>query len=114
MIESAMGWVGTVGTMAAYVMLSRGKWHAGSLRYAALNCLGGVLAGSASAALGAWPSVASNVLWAGVALHSVVVTLRSRRGTRAGVLRYLPARPTTLTPALVEVPVEVPVVVDAA
>ena len=92
MITSAMGWVGTVGTIAAYVMLSRGRWHSASLRYAALNTIGGLLCAAASAAYGAWPSVASNLLWSGVALHGAVVTLHRRRATRAGVLRFLPVR----------------------
>ena len=60
-IAAAMGWIGTVGTIGAYVMLSRGHWHSASLRYAALNGAGGLLCGAASAAYGAWPSVASNV-----------------------------------------------------
>src|SRR6478735_1040405 len=82
MIAAAMGWIGTVGTIGAYVMLSRGRWQAASLRYAAVNGLGGLLAGTASAAYGAWPSVASNVLWSAVALHSAVTTLHERRAAR--------------------------------
>jgi hypothetical protein len=79
MIAATMGWIGTLGTMGAYVMLSRGRWHAGSLRYGVLNLAGGLLGAAGSAAYGAWPSVASNVVWAAVALQSVVVTLRTRR-----------------------------------
>jgi hypothetical protein len=86
-----MGWIGTVGTIGAYVMLSRGHWHSASLRYAALNGIGGLLCGSASAAYGAWPSVASNLVWSVVALHSVVVTLRERR--RAVRLVVVPLHP---------------------
>ena len=40
MIAAAMGWIGTFGTIGAYVMLSRGSWHSASLRYAALNGVG--------------------------------------------------------------------------
>ena len=58
MIAAAMGWIGTFGTIGAYVMLSRGSWHSSSLRYAALNGIGGLLGAAASAAYGAWPSVA--------------------------------------------------------
>ena len=86
MIAAAMGWIGTVGTIGAYVMLSRGRWHSASLRYAALNGIGGLLAAGASAAYGAWPSVASNLLWSGVALHSAIVTVRERGARRAVVL----------------------------
>ena len=91
MIAAAMGWIGTVGTIGAYVMLSRGHWHSASLRYAALNGAGGLLCGAASAGYGAWPSVASNVVWSAVALHSAVMTLRERR--LAGRATVVPLRP---------------------
>jgi hypothetical protein len=90
-IAAAMGWIGTIGTIGAYVMLSRGRWHSASLRYAALNGIGGLLAGGASAMYGAWPSVGSNLVWSGVALHSVIVTLRERRG--ADRANAVPLRP---------------------
>ena len=79
MIAAAMGWIGTLGSIGAYLLLSRGRWHATSLRYSALNGLAGVLAGSASAAYGAWPSVVSNLLWSLIAAHSAAVTVRRRR-----------------------------------
>jgi hypothetical protein len=96
MIAAAMGWIGTVGTIGAYVMLSRGRWQAASLRYAALNGVGGLLAATASAAYGAWPSVASNLLWSAVALHSAVSTLRARHLERVATVVELPVR--TLDP----------------
>ncbi|HEX6148698.1 hypothetical protein [Nocardioides sp.] len=79
MIALAMGWIGTIGSIAAYVLLSRGRWHATSLRYSALNGVAGLLAGTASAVYGAWPSVGSNLLWAAIAAHSALTTLRARR-----------------------------------
>ena len=79
MIAAAMGWIGTLGTISAYVMLSRGYVTAGSVRYGVLNLLGGLLGAAGSTAYGAWPSVASNLIWSGVALQSVLVTLRARR-----------------------------------
>ena len=79
MLASAMGWIGTTGSICAYLLLSRGQWDATSLRYSLLNLVAGVLAGSASALYGAWPSVGSNVLWCAIAVHSVVTTLRRRR-----------------------------------
>jgi hypothetical protein len=79
MIAAAMGWIGTLGTISAYVMLSRGRWNAGSIRYGVLNLLGGLLGAAGSTAYGAWPSVASNLIWACVALQSIVVTMQARR-----------------------------------
>jgi hypothetical protein len=98
MLAAAMGWIGTFGTIGAYVMLSRGSWHSASLRYAALNGIGGLLGAAASAAYGAWPSVASNLLWSGVALHSAVATLRRRRALRTAAVVHLPIRPTDPEP----------------
>ena len=72
MIAAILGWVGTVGTLLAYLMVSRGRLQANSRRYAALNILGGVLGGSASALYGAWPSAVSNFIWAAVGLMPVV------------------------------------------
>jgi hypothetical protein len=60
------------------------------LRYAALNGVAGLLAGSASAVYGAWPSVVSNLLWSCIALHSAVVTLRGRRSQRLASVVPLP------------------------
>ena len=98
MIAAAMGWIGTVGTIGAYVMLSRGHWHSASLRYSALNGIGGILCGAASAAYGAWPSAASNLVWSAVALHSTLAILRQRR--TAPVATVIPLRPLDPEPAL--------------
>ena len=96
MIAAAMGWIGTFGTIGAYVMLSRGSWHSASLRYAALNGIGGLLGAAASAAYCAWPSVASNLIWSGVAVHSAIVTLRDRHVRQPADVEQLPARPAEL------------------
>jgi hypothetical protein len=82
MIAAAMGWIGTVGTIGAYVLLVRGRLSAGSVRYGALNGLGGLLAAAASATYGAWPSVGSNLIWSAVAAHSIIATLRERHVAR--------------------------------
>ena len=82
MIAAALGWVGTVGTFGAYVLLSRGLWHATSLRYATLNGLAGLLGAVGSSLYGAWPSVVSNMLWSGVAAHSIASTYRERRAAQ--------------------------------
>jgi hypothetical protein len=81
-IAAALGWVGTVGTFGAYVLLSRGHWHATSVRYAALNGVAGLVGATGSGLYGAWPSAVSNLLWSGVAAHSLVLTYRERRAAR--------------------------------
>jgi hypothetical protein len=89
-IAAAMGWVGTFGSISAYLLLTQGRWQASSLRYAAVNGLAGVLAGSASAVYGAWPSVASNVLWSCIAVHSAIGTLRARHAASSAAVLRLP------------------------
>lgn len=94
MIAAAMGWIGTLGTISAYLMLSRGRWGSTSLRYAAVNGAGGLLGAAGSALYGAWPSVASNLLWSALALHSLVTTLHSRRSRAALSLAPEPEQET--------------------
>lgn len=81
MVAATLGWVGTIGTLMAYLMVSHGRLQANSRRYAALNIVGGVLGGSASALYGAWPGAASNFIWAAVGILTVVsrVTAESAR-----------------------------------
>ncbi len=85
MLALAMGWLGTIGSVGAYLLLSRGRWHATSLRYSALNGLAGVLGGCATAAYGAWPSVAANIVWTAIAVQAALTTLRERRTVIAPV-----------------------------
>ncbi len=66
-----LGWTGTLATFAAYVFISRGLLHTASRRYIWMNIVGGVLAGTASTMYGAWPSVASNALWAVIGVHAL-------------------------------------------
>ena len=109
MIAAAMGWIGTAGSISAYVQLSRGRWHPTSLRYSALNGVAGVLCAAASAVYGAWPSVVSNLMWSAISLQSAVITLRERRRarrpavvTRLPVLDPDPEPPTGPQPVLLE------------
>ena len=75
MLIATLGWLGTLGTFGAYLLLSRGWLATHSLTYSMLNVIGGLLAACASAAYGAWPSVVSNVVWAVVGLQAAGQTL---------------------------------------
>ncbi|KQX74524.1 hypothetical protein [Aeromicrobium sp. Root472D3] len=72
MTAALLGWLGTAGTLAAYGLLWRGRLTSTSRRYALLNLVGGLLAGTASGLYGAWPSAASNFIWAALGLHSML------------------------------------------
>lgn len=79
MLAAVLGWLGTIGTFVAYVMLTRGRLTSASLRYGALNTVGGLLGGTATALYGAWPSSAANFLWAALGTYSMLSTYRRRR-----------------------------------
>ena len=78
MIAATLGWIGAAGTLLAYLSLSRGWLASTSRRYVALNITGGALAGLACTLYGAWPSAASNFVWAAVGLLSMTTTRRDR------------------------------------
>ena len=81
-IAAVLGWSGTVGTMLAYVLMCNGKLLATSRTYALMNVTGGLLAGVSATAYAAWPSVASNLVWAGVGAWSLVSRLVVARAPR--------------------------------
>lgn len=81
MITAVLGWAGTIGCFATYVMVSRGYWVVTSVRYSSLNAVGGILGGTASAMYGAWPSAVANFAWAVVAVHTLSVHVHRRLRT---------------------------------
>ncbi|MDQ0425270.1 CBU_0592 family membrane protein [Cellulomonas iranensis] len=108
---TALGWLGAVTCLVAYVLVTRGTWAPSSGRYQLANVVSGALMGTVAAASGVWPSFVTNLVWGVVGLHAVVVALRRRARRRAeardAVVTLPAAAPATLTPA-------VPVVVDLA
>ncbi|HEY1133985.1 MAG TPA: hypothetical protein VGE77_05355 [Nocardioides sp.] len=68
--------------MTAFALHSTGRMSSLSVRYAALNFLGGLLGGIGCALYGAWPSVASNLVWSVLGLRALVVALRERASAR--------------------------------
>ncbi|GAB3261446.1 CBU_0592 family membrane protein [Kineosporia babensis] len=97
-MAALLGWLGTVGTLGAYVLLCRGRWSATSLRYSLLNGIGGTVGALGSAMYGAWPSVASNLVWAAIGLHAVVVELLERRRAKLAT-QQLSCNATDFVPA---------------
>lgn len=79
MFTAVLGWVGTLGTFSAYLLVSQGRLRSESLAYAWLNAAGGLLGGTASALYGAWPSATSNFVWAALGLHAIA---KHHRGSR--------------------------------
>jgi hypothetical protein len=78
MLAATLGWLGTVGTFVAYVLVFRGRLIADSWRYGVLNAVGGTLGGMAAVLYGAWPSAVSNFVWASVGLVTVASATKDR------------------------------------
>ncbi|MCB9136530.1 MAG: hypothetical protein H6636_13980 [Anaerolineales bacterium] len=78
LIIDILGWIGAACLLLAYFLVSRKKLAGDSLNYQLLNLAGGGLLTINSLYYGAFPSVAVNVVWIGIALF----TLNNRRGNK--------------------------------
>ena len=72
-----LGWIGAICLLLAYFLVSRKKLAGDSLNYQLLNLVGGALLTINSLYYGAFPSVAVNVVWIGIAIF----TLSKRKTT---------------------------------
>lgn len=98
-LVTALGWFGAVLCLAAYLLVSTGRWSAASGRYQLANVVSGLMLGTVAATAGVWPSAATNAVWAGVGLVTGLVLLRTRRRAPAGRTTLQPeARVTTSAP----------------
>lgn len=81
-IIDILGWIGAAAYLVAYALVSMKKLSADSTVFQGLNMLGGILLVVNSAFYRAWPSVALNMLWIGIAVFVVArkVTSSHHRG----------------------------------
>lgn len=101
-VVTALGWVGAVLCLAAYLLVSTGRWQASSGRYQLANVVSGVLMGTIAAVGGVWPSAVTNAVWAVVGLITCLALLRTRRrrsATRPAPAVVADARPRRTTAA---------------
>jgi len=75
----ALGWIGAVGVLAAYGLLTLGRWESATLRYQGANTLFAVLLLIWAVSIAAWQSALINGVWAVVGVIGVVGVLRRRR-----------------------------------
>lgn len=85
---TAAGWVGALGTAAAYGLVSRRVIEPDSALFQTLNLSGAALLGVSAAANGAWPAVAANFVWVLISVMALV----SARGVVDAVRRRLRPR----------------------
>ena len=76
----SIGWLGAALVVAAYGFVSYGLVDGRSKVYQALNILAGVLLAANSVWHHAWPSVAVNIIWTGIALGALAMAA-TRRAT---------------------------------
>jgi len=73
------GWVGAVGILAAYALVSAGRLRPASHAYQGLNLIGAIGLAINTWYYAAYPSTALNVIWAAIALYAIGSLLRGRR-----------------------------------
>ena len=71
-VVNVLGWVGTFLMVLAYYLISNKKLDASSPTYHILNIVGSVALGFNVFYLKAWPAVALEVVWAGIAIAALI------------------------------------------
>lgn len=84
-LMSTLGWIGALGTVAAYALVSNKRLDAGSLRFQAVNAMGAGMLGLSAASHGNWASAASNALWMFFGAQALV---NARAMWRPGAARH--------------------------
>ena len=72
----AIGWVGAAALLVAYAMVSHKKLEGDSATYQLLNISGSLLLAANTIFYGSYPSTFVNLIWAGIAVFSIVTRKR--------------------------------------
>jgi len=72
----AIGWVGAAALLVAYAMISHKKLEGDSAAYQFLNIGGSILLAANTIFYGSYPSTFVNLIWAGIAVFSIVTRKR--------------------------------------
>lgn len=78
-LTDLLGWIGALGVLLAYGLLTLGRWDSASLRYQGANTLFAGLLLIWAISIAAWQSALLNGVWAAVGLVGVIGILRRRR-----------------------------------
>lgn len=76
----AVGWVGAAALLVAYAMVSHKKLEGDSATYQLLNISGSLLLAANTIFYGSYPSTFVNLIWAGIAVFSIVTRRRFPSG----------------------------------
>ena len=72
----AIGWAGAAALLYAYAMVSHKKLEGDSATYQFLNITGSLLLAANTIFYGSYPSTFVNLIWAGIAVFSIVMRNR--------------------------------------
>jgi drug/metabolite transporter (DMT)-like permease len=76
-----IGWIGAVAILVAYALVSTRKLEGNSTPYQLLNLAGGVCLIVNTIYYKAYPSTFVNLVWAGIAIYTIVRYGVARRGS---------------------------------
>ena len=87
----AMGWTCTVLIVGAYALVATRRLDARSPTYHVLNLIGAIGLAAYSLYKVAWPQLALNLFWGGVAVLGIVLAVVAARKLSAGAPEASPA-----------------------
>jgi hypothetical protein len=90
-VAATGGWIGAIGTVGAYALVSQRRMEAHSIRFQMINVMCAALLSMSALSVHNWPSMASNVVWMAIGLHALFLSRQSVRA--AVVVRLRTARP---------------------
>lgn len=73
-LTEAIGWIGTVLIVSAYYLVSTNRISGTSRNYQLLNFFGAIAVGVNVFKQAAWPALTLEVIWAIIAIYSLVKT----------------------------------------
>jgi hypothetical protein len=75
-LTDVIGWLGALGILVAYGLLTAGRWPSGSMRYQGLNAVAAAMLLLWAVAIKAWPSAMLNLVWMLVGIVGVAKIVR--------------------------------------
>lgn len=84
---SSVGWVGAVGTVGAYALVSQRRLDANSLRFQTINVVCAAALSMSALSVHNWPSMVSNLVWMGIGVHALLGARQALRAAVTGRLR---------------------------
>lgn len=81
-VAATGGWIGAVGTVGAYALVSQRRMEAHSIRFQTINVACAALLAMSALSVHNWPSMTSNLVWMAIGVHAL---LGARQALRAAV-----------------------------